>query len=175
MENEEQKPNIIGENTILRDEKGLFKKGTPPPNPTGRPKGTVSIVERIKRKLAEYTTEEEKEQFIDGIVKVIIKKCIVDEDVSMIRDLVNRIDGLPKQTIGVIDETKENTIPITEMIKKLDDDKQQQAVDLLESIYELDKQRDTGDTLSDGLNEVDTGTDIQPKGGDKELKTGTTA
>ena len=172
MENEEQKPDKTGGKPILRDEKGLFIAGTATPNPAGRPKGTISVVERIKRKLAEYTTEEGKEQFIDGIVKVIIKKCIVDEDVSMIRDLVNRVDGLPKQTIGVIDESKENITSITEMIKKLDNDKQQQAYAFLESIYELNEQGDTSDTLSEGLDEIDKRTDISTEGGNEGLEVG---
>ena len=90
----------------------------------------------------------------------------------MIRDLVNRVDGLPKQTIGVIDESKENITSITEMIKKLDNDKQQQAYAFLESIYELNEQGDTSDTLSEGLDEIDKRTDISTEGGNEGLEVG---
>lgn len=82
-----------------RDEQGRFVEGVSG-NPNGRPPGTVSVVEALRRKLKEFPIGQEKtylEQFIDKI----FQKTIVEGDVQMMRDLINRIDGMPQQSMDM--------------------------------------------------------------------------
>lgn len=81
----------------------LWKKGQPSPNPNGRPKG-FSIVAHLKEKLQEIP-EGQKETYASLIVKKYMHKALVEGDNKILTDLVNRVDGLPKQPIGLDDDT----------------------------------------------------------------------
>lgn len=75
-----------------------FKKGDDPRrNMEGRPVGSVSIVEGIKKKLLEIEPENKK-TYLDLFLSRYFRKAIKDGDVGLIRDMINRIDGMPKQT-----------------------------------------------------------------------------
>lgn len=79
-----------------------FKKNDPRINRKGRPKGSLSVVEAIKRKLQEETkdsTIEQKKTYLDVLITQIFKKAIAEGDVSMIKDIINRVDGLPIKKI----------------------------------------------------------------------------
>lgn len=65
-------------------------------NPKGRPKGTLSIVGEMKKRLAETPVGWEK-TFLELLVNKILKIAIVDGDVQMIKQIWNYIDGMPKQ------------------------------------------------------------------------------
>ncbi len=89
--------NDNGEKTYTDPETGKFVKGNPG---GGRPKGSFSLVEMIKNKLQEQAKDKDKtyaEYFIDQL----IKKTVVDGDVTMMRDMINRVDGMPKQGVDV--------------------------------------------------------------------------
>ncbi len=65
-------------------------------NPKGRPKGSFSLVTLLKKKLEQMPGGKNKtyaEYFIDRV----LNKAIKDGDVSMMRDVLNRVDGMPKQ------------------------------------------------------------------------------
>lgn len=85
------------ENKPKRDEKGRLLKGFTA-NPNGRPEGSVSIVEGIKRKLLEIEPENKK-TYLDLFLTRYFRKAIRDGDVGLIRDMINRIDGMPKQPV----------------------------------------------------------------------------
>lgn len=75
-----------------------FKKGNP--GGPGRPKGTFSLVGMIKDKLQEKGKGKDKtyaEYFIDQL----IKKAVIDGDVAMMKDIIDRIDGKPKQALDM--------------------------------------------------------------------------
>jgi len=74
-----------------------FTKGDPRINREGRPEGSVSIVEGIKRKLMEIEPENKK-TYLELFLNSYFRKAIKDKDSQLMRDLVNRIDGMPKQT-----------------------------------------------------------------------------
>lgn len=85
----------------IPDEKGrmVFPPGVSG-NPAGRPKGSFSLVEMIKNKLQEQAKDKDKtyaEYFIDQL----IKKTVVDGDVPMMRDILNRVDGMPQQKVDM--------------------------------------------------------------------------
>lgn len=73
-----------------------FKKGQSG-NPNGRPVGTISIVEGIKRKLLEVEPGTKK-QYLDLFLSSYFKNAIKDGDTNLMRDLINRVDGMPKQS-----------------------------------------------------------------------------
>ena len=80
-----------------------FKKDDPDINRNGRPKGSVSIVSAIKKKLEEEhpdSTPEEKKTWLDMIVTKIFEKG-VSGDVSMLKDMIDRTDGKSKETLDV--------------------------------------------------------------------------
>lgn len=67
-------------------------------NPNGRPKGTVSIVTALKRKLEEVPPGKEK-TYLEYFIEQVMNKTVVEGDVAMMRDVINRIDGMPIQSI----------------------------------------------------------------------------
>jgi len=77
----------------------LFKKGQSG-NPNGRPVGSVSIVEGIKKKLLEIEPENKK-TYLDLFLSRYFRKAIKDGDVGLIRDMINRIDGMPQQSTDI--------------------------------------------------------------------------
>jgi len=67
-------------------------------NPKGRPKGTLSVVAELKKQL-EQCPDGDKRTYLEILVKKVLKKGIVDGDVNMIKDIINRVDGMPQQKI----------------------------------------------------------------------------
>lgn len=76
-------------------EDNIWKKGQSG-NPKGRPVGSVSIVEGIKKKLLEIEPENKK-TYLELFLTRYFRKAIKDGDVGLIRDMINRIDGMPTQ------------------------------------------------------------------------------
>ena len=81
-----------------RDDKGRFRQGVSG-NPNGKPPGSISVVAELKKKLEEIPKEgnPEKKRYLDMLVLKVIKKALAEGDVSMIKDIIDRIDGRPKQ------------------------------------------------------------------------------
>ncbi len=73
-----------------------FTKGDKNINRKGRGPGAVSIVDALKRKLQEYHPQERR-KYLDLFVDKIIEKSLAYGDVPMMRDVINRIDGMPVQ------------------------------------------------------------------------------
>lgn len=72
-------------------------------NPDGRPEGSVSIVEGFRRKLQEFAPSkdnEEKRTYLELLIETYFKKALNEGDVRIIRDLIDRIDGKPTETIN---------------------------------------------------------------------------
>ena len=67
-------------------------------NPYGRPKGSFSIVERIKHIWNEHP--EQFESFVEEILK----------DKSLRREIIHQIDGKPKQAIELSGENEPRII-----------------------------------------------------------------
>lgn len=84
-------PEITGEKQDTK-----FKKGVSG-NPAGRPVGSVSIVEGIKRKLMEIEPGNQK-TYYDLFLSKLFQKAIKDGDVKLMTDMIDRTDGKPKQS-----------------------------------------------------------------------------
>jgi hypothetical protein len=76
-----------------------FAKGNDPRrNLEGRPVGSVSIVEGIKKKLQEIEPVNKK-TYLELFLNSYFKNAIKDGDTGLIRDMINRVDGMPAQKI----------------------------------------------------------------------------
>lgn len=108
-----------------KKEGGITGKGFKPGqsgNPAGRPKGTVSVVEALRRKLEEVPNlkeNKEKRTYLELLIAKMLQTAIVKGDVSMIRDIVNRVDGMPRQTVEVTDERSAEIDAVKATLKKL--------------------------------------------------------
>jgi len=107
--------------TIKNDDKPWqFKLGNP--GGPGRPEGAVSVVEAIKRKLNERypdANKKTKRTYLDVLIAKIFEKSIQDGDVSMMKDVIDRVDGKPKQPL-----TGDPDQPLTiKMVSYSEDDK----------------------------------------------------
>ena len=113
-------------------------------NPSGRPKGTVSIVEAIRRKLQKMpcncggtfrliktgknkgkykcnkcrtiVEKDDAKRYVDFMVDKIFKKALIENDTRMMIDIVDRIDGKPKQGIELDDKRENKHIRVLEDI-----------------------------------------------------------
>lgn len=98
-------PNIIGKKTELQDPKtGKFVKGNPG---GGRPVGSISIVEAIKRKLVEVPDGQTK-TYLELAVIRYFKKAIQDGDSKILKDLIDRVDG---KALQKVEASIENRLP----------------------------------------------------------------
>ena len=89
-----EQPEITGEN---RNPDGTFKKGVSG-NPNGRPKDSFSLVAMLKKKLQELEPINKKtyaELFINNIVNL----AILDKNDSQIKNIMQYVEGMPKQVI----------------------------------------------------------------------------
>lgn len=74
-----------------------FKKGQSG-NPNGRPVGSVSIVEGIRKKLLEIEPANKK-TYLELFLSKLFLKAIHDGNEQLMKDMINRIDGMPKQNV----------------------------------------------------------------------------
>jgi len=91
------------ETTTKKQLGGITGKGFVPGrsgNPAGRPKGSFSLVEMIKKKLQEIPEGKDK-TYAEYFVEQIMKKSVIEGDTSMMKDMINRVDGMPRQNIGL--------------------------------------------------------------------------
>lgn len=94
---------------IARKPDGTYEKGVSG-NPKGRPK--FSIVSLLRDKLAEVP-EGEKVTTASRLVDEIIAKAVKEKDVTMMRDILDRIDGKPKQSIVGSDDQDDSPVRVT--------------------------------------------------------------
>lgn len=102
MEEDGKIPELTGE---IRNDKGQFVEGISG-NPAGRPKGSYSVVEMIKNKLKEIP-EGKNKTYGEYFIEQIMKKIVVEGDVTMMKDIINRIDGMPQQSVDMTTLGKE--------------------------------------------------------------------
>ena len=84
-----------------RDEQGRFIPGTSG-NLSGRPKGSISIRDRIKQRLEEIP-DGEKETYLELIVKQVLGKA-VRGDFQMLKLVWEHTDGRPTESLRIREE-----------------------------------------------------------------------
>ena len=82
-----------------RNEDGTFATGVSG-NPEGRKIGSFSLVAILKNKLQELPEGQDKETYAHKLILRMLKSAIIEGDGAMIRDIVNRVDGLPKASLS---------------------------------------------------------------------------
>lgn len=135
-------------NGVIRDSGGKIVAGSGPLNPKGRPKGTLSLVALLKKKLESVAPSGQKtwaELFID---KMLLTAINDKGDSALMRDIVNRIDGMPKQNIGFGLEDAIDKIEIE--IVKSNDTKIKDNSGLGEELRGISESENESDTQSGG-------------------------
>jgi hypothetical protein len=96
-----------------------FSKGVSG-NPSGRPKLT-RLTDALRQQIAETNTDADDQTVAEQIAKTLIRLAI-SGDVQAIKEIANRTEGLPKQTIDLDvqatnwrDEAKQNGISEAEV------------------------------------------------------------
>lgn len=79
----------------------------------GRGKGNVSIVAAIKRKLEETAQGEgiepgNKKTWLDILVKTYFQEITVNKKSELIKDVIDRVDGKPAQSLNLGNQKDEN-------------------------------------------------------------------
>lgn len=77
----------------------IWKKGQSG-NPAGRPPGTISLVSILKKKLAEVEPHTKK-QYADLLIERMTKMAIAEGSESQIKNILQYVDGMPKQQVDV--------------------------------------------------------------------------
>lgn len=175
METEKTEQNSIKEPARVNaagipvEEDGKFTKGVSG-NPNGRPKGTVSIVEAMRRKLKEKV-EGDKRTYLEFIVDKIFVKALVDGSERVLLDIVDRIDGKALQEIKHHEVSDDEITPLVEQLKTKDEGRRQKIIEYLDAI---DKEWEAENKVRDESADDDRATDIQRDTESTELKDGET-
>ena len=108
----EQKENPENSGVLLggRDELGRFKDGISG-NPNGKPRGVKNFTTKVREAL-ESVAEGKDYTYEAAFIKAILKKSIVDQDVSMMRTVWEQLDGKPLQRMANADGTNITAVPI---------------------------------------------------------------
>lgn len=85
-------PGELEDTGVLRDEKGRVLPGSASLNPTGRPKGAVSITKLIREALKEQDPHHPGQTMAQTLAKSGILHAIAG-DSSYFKEIANRIDG----------------------------------------------------------------------------------
>lgn len=97
-----KKTNSIVEKTYTDPVTGKFVKGNPG---GGRPEGSRGFTNKVREAL-EKIAEGKNYTYEEAFIKAILKKSIIDQDVSMMRTVWEQLDGKPLQRIADADGGK---------------------------------------------------------------------
>ena len=107
MENDEigaNTPKKTGKEKRVANLKQAWKKGESG-NPKGRPIGSISLVEVIRRRLMELTPDK-KRTFMDALGDKIISGAMAGSEASQ-RLILNYLEGMPKQGLDIKHDLKD--------------------------------------------------------------------
>lgn len=85
-----------------RAEDGKLLPGGPSLNPAGRPKGSFSLVEMIRKKLEEVDdTDTNKRTYAEILIAKIVEQGAKSTDTTTQKLIMNYLEGLPKATLNI--------------------------------------------------------------------------
>ena len=100
MPQKNKKPANTGKIQAKRSPEGKFLPGVSG-NPAGKPPGAKSFTTKLRDALVMLSQAKDKDgtymSYEAALVKTMLKKAIVDENVDMIKYIVDRLDGKPIQ------------------------------------------------------------------------------
>jgi hypothetical protein len=158
----------INASGIPVNEDGSFIKGVSG-NPNGRPIGTCSIVEAIRRKLKEKPTPDDKKTYMEYIVDKVFKKALVDESERILIDIIDRVDGKAQQNIKYEEIAEDSVKSLADKLKSKDAGQRTKIIDLLD---EIDREWEKETQIPVVTNSNDRGGDIQPSSEYEKLEDG---
>jgi len=91
------------------DKPWLFKKGESG-NPNGRPKDSFSLITILKAELQKCPEGQDRKTYADLLIQRILKKAISDGDDAQIKNILQYIEGMPKQNLDLT--SKDERIPL---------------------------------------------------------------
>jgi len=113
-------PKNTGENGNQRDERGRFIEGNHAS--PGRPKG-ISLLSILKEKLQKtILTDDGEISLAETMIEAYLRKAVETNDGIALRDLIDRIDGKPVQSVNVkTDKLNELAESFKEIAKEKDE------------------------------------------------------
>lgn len=93
---------------LLRDAKGRLMKGTPPG--PGRPKGSVSLKEKIIQRLLQEHMD--KRLVIEHLADNIVQDGL-DGKNGWDKEILHQLDGMPRQNLGIGGENPGDPVQFT--------------------------------------------------------------
>ena len=112
----------IGENRMSEEPKntgetrnpdGTFKEGVSG-NPKGKPKGSFSLIAILRSELQKCPEGEDKKTFADMLIKRMLKSAISEGNDQQIKNILQYIDGMPKQSMDHTTNGKDLTVTIVD-------------------------------------------------------------
>lgn len=116
----------------------LFKPGVSG-NPSGVPKGTVSLTKMLKSKLSEVPVGQVK-SYAEQLIEIILEKSVVEKDPKTLKMVMEYMEGMPRQRIGIEGGEEGSTLVISHEIAD-------RAKDAIKKFLSPNEESDaTGDT-----------------------------
>ncbi len=88
-------------------------------NPKGKPPGAFSLVALLKKKLQECPPGENKKTYAELLIDRVLRASVIEGNVPMLKDIVDRVDGKAVQTMVVENEDDEELEELRGLLKEL--------------------------------------------------------
>lgn len=97
----------------------LFQKGQSG-NPNGRPKGSISLLEILRKELEEIPSGqlEQRRNYAELLIKRMLHKAINEGDIQAQKLIMNYVEGLPYQPIN-LGVDREGLAELTQFMREL--------------------------------------------------------
>ncbi len=107
-----------GNPDVKRNGKGQWLPGTPPPNPWGRPKGSVDMLARMRRMISGKGITPKSKQLADEVLERLFSIAVSGakdgDSCRAIEGILDRLHGKPKQTTEVLVERRDAAESMTD-------------------------------------------------------------
>jgi|TARA_Y100000310_G_scaffold333028_1_gene409751 hypothetical protein len=112
-----KKPENTSDSKPKRDKKGRLLPGNSG-NLKGKPKGSISLIAILKKRLNVCPKGQNKKTYAAMIIDKMILEAMRSGDVNMLRLIFSYVEGMPKQSLDINDPAKVELIKSLENIVK---------------------------------------------------------